>query len=328
MPKTGLTLILSILCITTIWGQFAPAAGQPGSKAVHKDSSSIIAWATHCTVQRGPMDISQPGAGLATAGMPHQATGMAGDGLTVSLGDGGQATLTFQYPIRNENGPDFVVFENAFNATFLELALVEVSSDGQNFVRFPAISNTDTNTQVGSFGSVDPTKLYNLAGKYRAGYGTPFDLEELIADSAILDLNAVTHVRLIDAVGSMQNSFASRDSRGIKINDPWKTPFPSSGFDLDAIGVLHNNTNIAITRVSNTDIHIFPNPIRRGQKIYIKELNWDQPCSISIHNVQGQLVFHQKNLSKELSTHNLEAGCYILRFQSEKKQYMQQLIIR
>ena len=57
----------------------------------------------------------------------------------VSLGDGGSITLTFAHPLSDGTGPDLAVFENAFNDTFLELAFVEVSSDGANFVRFPAI---------------------------------------------------------------------------------------------------------------------------------------------------------------------------------------------
>ena len=88
--------------------------------------------------------------------------GKAGDGAIVSLGDAGVAVLTFSTPIRNGQGPDFAVFENAFSNTFLELALVEVSSDGQNFVRFDAISNTDTTLQIGGFGHVDATNLEHV----------------------------------------------------------------------------------------------------------------------------------------------------------------------
>jgi hypothetical protein len=69
--------------------------------------------------------------------------------------------------------------------------------------------------------------------------GTPFDLDELSGVSALLNIDAVTHVRIIDVVGSLNDLYASRDSLGNKINDPWSTPFASSGFDLDAVGVIH-----------------------------------------------------------------------------------------
>ena len=54
------------------------------------------------------------------------------------LGDDGSLVLTFPAPIADGAGPDFAVFENAFSTEFLELAFVEVSSDGTNFTRFPA----------------------------------------------------------------------------------------------------------------------------------------------------------------------------------------------
>jgi len=60
------------------------------------------------------------------------------------------------------HGFDFAVFENSFNDSFLELAFVEVSSDGINFVRFPATSNTQTDVQITGFGTIDPTYINNL----------------------------------------------------------------------------------------------------------------------------------------------------------------------
>jgi hypothetical protein len=36
-----------------------------------------------------------------------------------------------------------------------------------------------------------------------------------------------------------ENNYASCDSQGHQINDPWPTPFPTGGFDLDAVGVIH-----------------------------------------------------------------------------------------
>ena len=96
---------------------------------------------------------------------------------TVSLGRGGSITLAFDHPIRDGLGFDFAVFENAINDSFLELGFVEVSSDGVNFFRFD--NDSLTTSLVASFGEVDPTNVRNLAGKYRQGFGTPFDLEEL-----------------------------------------------------------------------------------------------------------------------------------------------------
>ncbi len=228
-------------------GPYAPAAGQPGSTAIAANDPSFVGWATGYTnFNPGPMDISNPGLGLASYGSPVNALGPSDVDLStgytspvVSLGDGGSITLTFAHPITNGPGADFAVFENSFSDNFLELAFVEVSSDGTNFVRFPAVSLTPTTTQVGAFGSLDPTNLNNLAGKYRGGYGTPFDLSDLTGLDALVDLNNITEVRIVDVVGSINPLYASYDSQHNMVNDPWPTAYPSSGFDLDAVGVIN-----------------------------------------------------------------------------------------
>ena len=272
------------------------------------------------------MDISQPQSGLASAGQPAQGTGPS-DGQIVSLGDGGWATLTFQRPIKNGPGADFAVFENAFNNTFLELALVEVSSDGQRFVRFPAISNTDTSAQVGSFGAVDPTQVYNLAGKYRATYGTPFDLEEL-RDSTGLNLDAITHVRLIDAVGCIQAAYGKRDSRGWLINDPWNTPFSSGGFDLDAVGVLHENPNIGVHRLpAVVQGHFYPNPVSSGGQLYPAQ-GQAMPSQVQLLNLQGQLVWRQAQPTTPLQLPELPAGLYLLQWEAPTQRFTQWLTLQ
>src|SRR5262245_43986588 len=67
----------------------------------------------------------------------------AGSTDVVSLGDGGTVTVQFEgNAIVDGPGPDFIVFENAFNAggnpqsPYAELAAVEVSDDGIQWVGF------------------------------------------------------------------------------------------------------------------------------------------------------------------------------------------------
>ncbi len=175
-------------------------------------SPSIVAWASGYTdLVRGPLNAADPGGGLASFGTGSEAVGPA-DGKSshvVSLGDGGQITLTFAEPIIDGPGDDLAVFENGFSDTFLELAFVEVSTNGIDFFRFAASSLTQTDTQVGTFGSLDPTNLDNLAGKYRGGFGTPFDLAKLAGVSPQLDINHVGFVRIVDAIGSIDPSLGS-----------------------------------------------------------------------------------------------------------------------
>jgi hypothetical protein len=287
--------------------QYAPPAGMPGSTAMHKDSTAFLAWAANCTVTRGPQEAGDPSKGLASAGDASMAAGKA-DGSVVSLGDGGVATCTFEYPIINGIGADFAVFENAITDAFLELAFVEVSSDGVNFFRFRSHSLTDTTTQTGSFGETDTKKVNNLAGKFRAGYGTPFDLEELSGQQG-LDVNAVTHVRIKDAVGSMNNSHASRDGYNNKVNDPWPTPFPTSGFDLDAVGVIHHASPVGVRDIDRARIAVFENPLKCGEAVEVKGV--DGIISLQLCSFSGEVL--RSSEGSRLETEGLSPGMYLLR---------------
>ncbi len=214
-------------------GPFAPAAGKAGSTALHKDSASIVQWAT------GYRDYS-PGSNVdASWKDPAEGLGKAEGSSTdvVVLGDGGRITLTFNGYITNGAGADFAVFENSFSDTFLELAFVEVSSNGTDFFRFPNYSFTSS--PVSGFGTIDPTNIDGLAGKYRQGWGTPFDLA-VLAGTPGLDVNQVQYVRLIDVVGngSTFDSYPAAYGGPHPIYDPYPTT-GSSGFDLDAVGVIH-----------------------------------------------------------------------------------------
>jgi len=262
-------LVFLIVFSFSIYAQYPPAAGQNGSTAVFKDSSCFVEWANNVTVIRGFLNISDtsfedpayPGTNRASFGNANAAIGIA-DNNTVSLGDQGTAILTFAHPIVNGPGFDFAVFENSFEDFFLELAFVEVSSDGIHFVRFPSVSLTQTSTQVQGFGTLDATKIHNLAGKYKVFYGTPFDLSDL-QDSSGIDINHITHVKIADVIGSVTEPFMSYDSQGHIINDPFPTPFWTGGFDLDAVGVMHNTQNTGVNNENGTinSISVYPNPV-------------------------------------------------------------------
>jgi len=238
------------LCLASalplVAGSYDGAAGTPGSLAVAYTDPEIAGWATGFTdLLRGYAQVDQPDYGYAEFGSGAYALGPVRRETSadvydvVSLGDGGRITLTFAEPIGDGPGWDFAVFENGFAGSFLELAFVEVSSDGVNFFRFDAYSETPAGTQIGSFGVVDPTNLRNLAGKYVGGQGTPFDLAELVGRSPLLDIHAITHVRIVDVIGTIDPAYASRDVLGRIINEPWPTPFATGGFDLDGVAVRH-----------------------------------------------------------------------------------------
>ena len=169
----------------------------------------------------------------------------------------GSATLGFDLPIGNGEGPDFAVFENGFLSgsvgnIFAEFAYVEVSTDGDVFARFPSKFLASGEGEVGGYGNGDPTYVYNLAGKhvnaYGDSWGTPFDLSTLEQAPEVLngsvDLNSINYVRLVDIPGS--GDF--KDSLGNSIYDAWVT-WGTGGFDLEAVGVI--NVGVVDAPVAN-----------------------------------------------------------------------------
>ncbi len=309
-----ITFLLALMLPFLVKGQYAPPAGQPGTTAIYKDSSVFVNWATHCEVNRGWQNIADTTLGRANVGDSSMACGQAGTNGVVSLGDGGSAVLTFAYPISNGPSWDFAVFENSFSDTFLELAFVEVSSDGINYFRFPSTSLTDTTVQVDAFGSLDATKINNLAGKYRALYGTPFDLEELSAILS-LDINHITHIRIVDVVGSLNKQYASYDALGHPINDPWPTPYNSSGIDLDAVGVIHQDISSLNENEGANQLIVFPNPCTSQLNIHSSF-----PLRTSLLDMNGrilkEIIIANKNIVIRME--DLQPGLYLLRIVSER----------
>ncbi|HAQ71286.1 MAG TPA: secretion protein [Flavobacteriales bacterium] len=248
------SILISLQCAGQ--GSFSPQAGEAGSEGIPKDSTAFRNWAISCEVDRGLRQIDLPDSGYASSGSALYAIGKPDAPLTVSLGDGGSATLTFAAPFYNGPGYDFAVFENGFGSgseAFLELAFVEVSSDGINFFRFPAISEEQTLSQKEAFDNSDATFFHNLAGKHIVNYGTPFDLADL-PDTSALDKQNVTHIKVIDVIGNIDSSFASVDHNGTIINDPWPSNFPQGGFDLDAVGIINSRIPLKVNEINKRSI--------------------------------------------------------------------------
>jgi len=220
---------------------------------------------------------------------PTRALGpVTGDNFdVVSLGDldeveisaghrPGEITLIFANPgdandanhIRDANGYDFVVFENAFLSNYdtgggsvqgrmlAELAHVEVSSNGADFVRFGSVSLTAG--VVGPYGTIEISDVFNLAGKHPNAYGvctgTAFDLHQLadhpLVAEGTVDINDIHYVRIVDIPGSGDfldsavhhvdpNTWPSWTNYDAShaVYDAWLTE-GSGGLDLEAVGVL------------------------------------------------------------------------------------------
>jgi hypothetical protein len=307
-------LLCGLIAVLPAAAQYPPPAGQPGSTAIPSDSPVFKQWASGCTVVRGFINIQDTtatfnGLNHASYGLPEYAAGIP-DTLAVSLGDGGYATLDFPNGIRDGEGFDFAIFENGFSNGFLELAFVEVSSDGQRFFRFPAVSLTQSATQVGTFDTLDATKINNLAGKYRIFYGTPFDLSDL-ADSSALDREHIIKVRVVDVIGCIQPEFSTVDSRSDIVNDPWPTPFHSGGFDLEAVGVI-NPASLGLSESEDPlFLNIFPNPVQNSATVTV---NACCGARIAVTDLPGRTVLPARLVehSEKLDFSGIPAGIYLL----------------
>jgi hypothetical protein len=295
--------------------QFAPQSGILGTTALHKTNTSIKGWATGCEIFRGYRNISDKSMGLTIAGDHSAAIGLA-DGEIVSLGDSGVAVLSFSQPLYNGFGADFAVFENGFQnptnleESYMELAFVEVSSDGKNYFRFPATSNTNSAVQIEGVGQyMNARYVHNLAGKYIGQFGTPFDLEDLKGIEG-LDINRIISIRIVDVVGSIAQ-YGTKDQNGQAINDPYPTPFPTGGFDLDALAAI-NIRSSSLPEIGSSTFSIYPNPAIDRVQVHL-ENNPTNDLVIVISDLMGKTVLQQKAiLDNEMNIQFLKSGIYLL----------------
>lgn len=248
-PLRSLLATMVLVLITVMTASPVPAGygdhdGPYDEAGIAATDPRIKGWAT------GVADLVRPDG--ATFGAAEDVLGAPGGTFdTVSLGDGGRITVTFDTAIANGPGPDLAVWENGHVSAqpgtegllFAELMFVEVSSDGVHFTRFPSVNLIPPDQAAGGFGVIDPTYVFNVAGKHPNGngedQGTPFDLSDLLDAPGVVsdavDLTNIRYVRLIDVVGDG----STYDSLGNPMWDPYPTPFGTGGADADAVGILN-----------------------------------------------------------------------------------------
>ncbi len=244
--------------------QFGGSSTTAGNVAVGYQDGKIKAWATgYENYNVGTIENQVDDKWRTPENLIGAVTSTDPTVKVCSLGNGGSITLKFATGIGNGSGIDFAVFENGFDQNYLELAFVEVSSNGRDFVRFP---NFYLGTEriyewlQDGYNDVMPTDVYNLASKYESGVGHGFDLQELVyakeyissSECAFtedfknsfltaydtLDLNNVQYVRIIDIYGDGN----TKDSIGHAIYDPTGDQRSSPGVDLKGVAVLNMAT--------------------------------------------------------------------------------------
>jgi hypothetical protein len=200
----------------------------------------------------------------------------------------------------------------------MEFAHVEVSSDGINFVRFASTSEVPLSPQMNNFTYSDCRMVNNLAGKYRAGFGTPFNINEL-PDYPYLNKNAITHIRLVDVIGDVSGNYSTEDASGTIINDPFPTPFESCGFDLDAVGVI--NGTLSISELEQTSF-IYPNPFK--EELFVR---FEGKAKLFIYSLNGECVLMMDHINEtKINDQMLNSGCYLIEIQTPYQQLIKRIV--
>jgi len=190
----------------------------------------------------------------------------------VSLGKGGYIVLTFDPPIADGPGADFIVFENAFyygsGQVFDEWMIVSVSQNGTVWHTFSYDSLTG-----GGLAGRTPTGCQNCSGPInwqdptQAG-GDAFDL-------ANVGLPWARYVRLEDATRFQPPDRLSADLDGVV-----------------AIHQLPASSLIAADESKNEEILAFWNLM--GQKIEAPSLEERGPLVCLVRDVTGRLVYRKR----------------------------------
>jgi PEP-CTERM motif len=214
--------------------------------AIPWNDPAIVEWASSVANYTPGTDVNTSFENLNYAVGPTQAlpsvskkTGLPNLGSpindVVSLGQDGTITVGFTSPIANGPGNDFAVFSNGFldgyPYAYSKFATVSVSSDGVNFFSFPTDFDQSSLVDNELF---DASELYNIAGKYVAGFGTPFDLNQLAGVSPLLDVDDVRYVRITDA-------WDATDSSDNPILDD---PESIYGFNFAGVAVLNDIASV------------------------------------------------------------------------------------
>ena len=110
----------------------------------------------------------------------------------------------------------------------------------------------------------------------------------------------------------------------------WNTPFESSGFDLDAVGVIHQKALGMQDIASDASLRVYPIPAKG--KVFIQNNSKDQIISITIINSIGKTVEVRSHLEMNdfysIDISSLSDGIYFLFIESEHSTTSKKLVIR
>ena len=188
----------------------------------------------------------------------------------VSLGfEGVIVVANSSQAIADRPGPDFVIFENAFefgfNRIYAEPGQVSVSQFGNDWHDFPC----DGTTLAGCAGTVPSTGDYEPFDAQRAG-GNAFDLADLGLDWA-------RYIRIRDV------SRAVRDNTDHAFYDP-----TINGFELDAIVIINPVDLATDVQFAAGDVKQTPAISQRGDAVEVSGLH--AAAQLEVYSLEGKLL--------------------------------------
>ncbi|HRP02119.1 MAG TPA: T9SS type A sorting domain-containing protein [Candidatus Kapabacteria bacterium] len=218
----------------------------------------------------------------------------------LSIGIGGEIIVGFKdYVLKDGDGVDFIIFENAFinpvnQGIFAEPAIVSVSSDGVNYIEFPF--NTVT---MDGFAGINPINGKYEPSQYPLCGGDGFDL-------ATIGMDNIKYIKIRDT--SEITTYLDED------NKYYSPKFLVSGFDLDAVAGLYLEKTTGINDDSDIenikDIKISFNSYSNIIKVNIANI---KQSLVEIYDLLGNKVYSNSiNKSCEININNYPNGIYIL----------------
>lgn len=171
--------------------------------------------------------------------------------------------------IADRPGPDFVIFENAFefgfNRIYAEPGQVSVSQFGEEWHDFPC----DAASLAGCAGTVPSTGDYEPFDAQRAG-GNAFDLADL-------GLEWARYIRIRDV------SRAVRDNSDHAFHDP-----TINGFELDAVVIINPVDLTTDVGAGAEDVNQSPAISQRGDVVEVTGLRG--AAQLEVYSLEGKVL--------------------------------------
>ncbi|MBX3044008.1 MAG: T9SS type A sorting domain-containing protein [Candidatus Kapabacteria bacterium] len=217
-----------------------------------------------------------------------------------AIGTGGEIIVGFKGKVlRNGQGADFIIFENAFinqvtGGIFAEPGLVSVSQDGIRFIEFPFDSQT-----LEGLAGLSPTRGDKDPFNPEISGGDAFDLE-------VLKLDYIKYIKIKDTTNIIKSL-----PQGHKYKNP---DFLLNGFDLDAVVGLYLEDEQAVSVNEKTQKFKIITNSNFTEIIYPGIIN-----NICIFNILGERIDVLIRNRQFIDISNLSCGVYFIEISTDNE---------